>query len=97
MGIRSWLGRTVGNFGTVLRKVGDFGGAVARKVGEFSAPIGGFAASIADMVGRPDIAAAINKGTDWLQRYAPKAEEILSKVQGVGGSMKNVSNHLLGT
>jgi hypothetical protein len=95
MGIRSTFGKAIGFFGSALRKVGDFGGSVARKVGEFAAPVGGLASSIADMVGRPDIAAAITKGTDWLTGFAPKAEAIMSKVEGVGSGMRNVSNRLL--
>ena len=55
MGFRSWLGKTVGHFGGVVRKVADFGSGVVRKVAEFAGPVGGVAASIADMVGRPDV------------------------------------------
>ena len=95
MGIRSTFGKAIGFFGSALRKAADFGSGVARKVGEFSAPIGGLASSIAEMLGRPDVAASIMKGTDWLTGFAPKAEAILSKVEGVGGSMRNISNRLL--
>ena len=97
MSFRKAFGRAIGSFGSVLRKVADFGGGVARKVGEFAAPVGGFASSIAEMVGRPDIAASIAKGTDWLTRFAPKAENILSKVEGVGSGMRNIGKNLLGT
>ena len=97
MSFRKAFGRAIGSFGSVLRKVADFGGGVARKVGEFAAPVGGFASSIAEMVGRPDIAASIAKGTAWLGGFAPKAEAIMSKVGGVGSGMRNVGKHLLGT
>lgn len=96
MGLRSFFGKAVGSFGAVLRKVGEFGSAVARRVGEFAAPVGGFAATVADMVGRPDIATGIRGGADWLTKFAPKAENILSKVEGVGTGMGNISNRLVG-
>lgn len=95
MGVRSFIGRAIGGFGSAIRKVADFGGHVARKVGEFAAPVGGLAASIADMMGRPDVAAAIGKGTEWLQRFAPRAESILEKAGAVGNGMGGLSKHLL--
>ena len=93
---RTSFGKAIGSFGSVLRKVGDFGAGVARKVGEFASPVGGFASSIAEMLGRPDIAASITKVADRITGFAPKAEAILSRVEGVGTGMKHVSNRLLG-
>ena len=80
-----------------MRKVADFGSGVVRKVAEFAGPVGGVAASIADMVGRPDVGAAILKGAGWLQKYGLQAERVLEKASGVGGKMKDFSGHLLGS
>ena len=89
------VGRALGSFGGLVRRIADFGGHVARKLGDFAAPVGGIAASAADLLGRPDIAAVISKGAGWISSFAPKAEAALSKVGAVGSGIQNISNRLL--
>lgn len=91
MGIRSAIGRAFGSFGGFVRRIADFGGHVVRKIGEYASPVGNIAGSIADVIGRPDIGTAIRVGADWVgNKFAPQAENILSKVGSAGSTMKGI-------
>ncbi len=92
MGFKSFLGRAIGSFGSVLKKVGDFGGAAARKVGEFAPGIASAAGGIADMLGQGGIASAIRGVGDKIAQYSPQVQSILSKVGGAGETMKGIGN-----
>ena len=92
MGFRSWIGKAVGSFGNVLRKVGDFSSAGIRKIGEFSAPVTQAASNVARLFGQDAIASGINKVGDYIQKYSPAVEGILSRVSGVGQLLQGIGN-----
>jgi len=82
--LKSGVGKAVGTFGNVVRKVADFGGGVARKVGQFAGPVSNAAASIADLLGQGGVADGIRGVGSALQQFSPEVEKILSKASGVG-------------
>ena len=82
--LKAGIGKTIGTFGNVVRKVADFGGGVARKVGQFAGPVSNAAAGIADMLGQGGVADGIRGVGSALQYFSPEAEKILSKASGVG-------------
>jgi len=82
--LKSGVGKAVGTFGNVVRKVADFGGGVARKVGQFSIPVSNAAAGIADILGQSAVADGIRSVGSALHGFSPEAEKILSKASGIG-------------
>ena len=80
--LKAGIGKTIGTFGNVVRKVADFGGGVARKVGQFAGPVSNAAAEIADRLGQGGVADGIRSVGSALQQFSPEAEKILSKASG---------------
>jgi hypothetical protein len=89
MGFKSFLSRAVGGFGTVLKKIGDFGSGAARKIGEFAPGVASAAGGIADMLGQGGIASAIRSVGDKIAQYSPQVQSILSKVGSVGQTVQS--------
>ena len=93
--IKSSVGRAIGSFGNVVRRVADFGGNVARKVGQFSIPVSNAAAGIADMLGQGGIAYGIRSVGSALNGFSPEAEKILSKASGIGRVAQGIGKVML--
>ena len=89
--LKNGVSRAVGFVGNALRKVGDVGQSIAGTIGTYAKPIGD---AVGGLVGQfSPVAGDMIKGAgNFLNQFAPKAQQVASQVKGVG----TLTNKLVG-